>query len=165
MKSSNAATVIRANYLLKAKVGSGTIDPIMIKRCQEIIDGNTFDFSPIAQELLINLADTIRKTKSLEISEKEAVHRMILSVMQLKANASIFHYELVGNLALIMLGFLEGLIKLDDTAIEIVAAHHRTLHTIITKKMKGNGGNHGRMLEKELKNACSRYYKTHETNS
>lgn len=78
-------------------------------------------------------------------------------VMQLKANAAVFHYRLVGNLAQVMLGFLESLTHIDDNALEIVDAHHKTLNAIIAKQMKGDGGQHGQELQQELIRACERY--------
>jgi hypothetical protein len=78
--------------------------------------------------------------------------------MELKANATIFHYSLIGNLASIMLSFLESITKLDEDAISIVQAHHSTLQAIVQNKMKGDGGKNGKTFEKELKQVCARYY-------
>jgi hypothetical protein len=78
--------------------------------------------------------------------------------MELKANAATFRYSLIGNLANIMLSFLESLTVMDKDAIEIVKAHHSTLHMIIVRKMTGDGGEGGKQLQKELQQACDRYY-------
>ena len=45
--------------------------------------------------------------------------------MELGVNAGTFKYELIGNLANIMLTFLEALRVADDNAIEIVNAHEK----------------------------------------
>ena len=82
---------------------------------------------------------------------------MAESVMQLKANAAVFRYTLIGNLANIMLGFLESVRTIDGDVIEIVAAHERTLSVIVIKKIEGDGGTNGKLLEEELQNACKRY--------
>ena len=161
-KQKKKARVIRANYLLKAKVGHGKIPEEKIRECQSVIDNNTIDFSPMAKEFLDALMQTIQQTKAKQITEQEAVKRMTDAVMQLKANASMFHYALVGNLAKVMLGFLETLHRIDSDAIEIVDAHRITLTAIIDKKMQGNGGKYGKQLESELVKACERYYKNRQ---
>ena len=61
------------------------------------------------------------------------------------------------GLAQIMLGFLEAVKTIDRDVIEIVAAHHRTLATILERRMTGSGGPYGQLLEQELKDACVRY--------
>ncbi len=66
----------------------------------------------------------------------------------------------VGNLAQVMLGFLESLSHIDDNALEIVEAHHKTLNAIIAKQMKGDGGKYGQELQEELTHACERYKRT-----
>ncbi|MCB1680389.1 MAG: hypothetical protein H6858_05655 [Rhodospirillales bacterium] len=154
---SRKVRIIRANYLLRSKIGTGNISPETIQECQKVIEENEIDFSPLAREFLDDLAETIRKTRSREISESEAVARMAECVMQLKANAAIFHYKLVGNLAQVMLGFLESLNHIDANAVEIVEAHHKTLSAIVEKQMRGDGGKYGRQLEEELTHACERY--------
>jgi hypothetical protein len=76
----------------------------------------------------------------------------------LKANATTFKYTLIGNLANIMLSFLETIVVMDKDAIEIVGAHHNTLHMIIVRKLRGDGGEAGRQITLELQQACDRYY-------
>ncbi|MBK6895785.1 MAG: hypothetical protein IPH06_04260 [Alphaproteobacteria bacterium] len=153
----NNVRIIRATNLLRSKIGTGKISPEVIQECQKVIEENDIDFSPLAREFLDSLAQTIRRTRSREISEQQAVERMAGCVMQLKANAAVFHYRLVGNLAQVMLGFLESLTHIDDNALEIVDAHHKTLNAIIAKQMKGDGGQHGQELQQELIRACERY--------
>ena len=70
----------------------------------------------------------------------------------------MFHFELCGSLAKLMLHFLEGVEALDDEAIEIISAHHKTQHLIINKDLKGHGGEIGKKFEDELKKASKRYF-------
>ena len=62
------------------------------------------------------------------------------------------------SLAAIMLGFLESIKIMDSDAIEIVKAHHASLHMIVVRKITGDGGAAGESLIKELKLACERYH-------
>lgn len=160
VEDTKKAKTYKASTLLKQKVGSGPIDPKIVERAQKQIDHNEVDFTPLGMEFLEKLK------KNLERVEKEgdkidvAEQKQLLTqpVMELKANATIFHYSLIGNLANIMLSFLESIEKVDKDAFSIVQAHHTTLHAIVAKKMKGDGGAHGKVFMQELKQACARYY-------
>lgn len=155
--------VIKADCLLKDKVGSGNIDEKTIQKCNHIVANNGFDFAPHAKSVLDRLYTTIEKAKAQHISIDEANEQMTECIMQLKANAPMFGYDLVGQLAGIMLNFLESLKTLDKEAIDIVSAHHKTLSIIINKNMKGDGGEIGKKFQQELQKACARYYKRNTT--
>ncbi len=157
--SSKAVKIIKPSYLLRAKIGGGALPQKLLERCMRIFEFNTVDFSPMALEQLAQLEGVIEEAKSKKLNRDEAASKMTDIVMQLKGNASMFNYHLVGRLAAIMLGFLESMKEIDDPAIEIVSAHHKTLKAIILKKMRGDGGAIGKKLEDELNNACQRYFK------
>ena len=82
---------------------------------------------------------------------------MVDPVMQIKANARVLKYTLVGNLADTMLTFLERLNLADQYAFEIIQAHQKTLTHLVNCEMKGSGGDTGTSLEKEPQSACNRY--------
>ena len=158
IKIEKRAKIIRPNYLLKAKVGHLTPNKETITKCQNVIDKNDVDFTPYAKDMLQKLEKTIEKAKSGELTKDQSKAQMAEHVMQLKANAPMFGYELVGNLANIMLNFLEQIKWLDQHVIEIVTAHHKTLSLIFIKNMRGDCGEIGKRFEKELKDACARYF-------
>lgn len=157
-KSDPDVKVIKANRILQAKIGVGPLDEQAVRRSQGVIDSNEVDFAPLATEYLDRLGTAIAQAQAGSITLDQAVHAMTEPVMQLKANASTFRYKLVSNLANIMLSFLEGLKVMDEDAISIVAAHHKTLSAIVAKRMQGDGGLYGSQLEDELKNVCKRYF-------
>jgi len=144
--------------MLQQKVGAGPLDEAKVKESQKAIDENDVDFTPLGMQYLNQLKTAIDKSKDASIEMRERKQMLTQPVMELKANATIFHYTLIGNLANIMLSFLEAIDELDDDAISIVAAHHTTLNAIVLKKMSGDGGEHGSILINELKDACARYY-------
>tara|TARA_B100002003_G_C13859248_1_gene420785 strand:- start:92 stop:598 length:507 start_codon:yes stop_codon:yes gene_type:complete len=150
--------VIKANYMLQAKIGAGPLDVKKVEAAQKIIKENNVDFSPMAKQYLEDLQEVINKASDGSSDLQAMVQEMTQPVMELKANAAVFGYDLVGNLASVMLSFLEAVKSLDKTVIEIVQAHHKTLSAIIANKMKGDGGPHGKQLEQELKDACLRYF-------
>lgn len=151
--------VIKANKILQAKVGTGPLDQATVERCQRVMDNNDVDFAPLAKEYLDELDRAIAKaTSGGSESRDELVAAMTAPVMQLKANAATFRYDLIGSLANVMLSFLEAVSELDKDVITIVAAHHQTLNAIVANKMEGDGGVHGQQMEQELKGACQRYF-------
>ena len=156
--------IIKANRLLQAKVGTGKINPELIRRAQVAMNENDIDFTPLAQEFLQELAEGLHKAK---VEDRQSVHKDAItnSIMQLKANASTFHYNLVGNLADTMLNFIERVEELDPDVVTIADAHYKTLNVLITKKMKGDGGVYGKELQQELANACQRYFTKHDKKS
>ena len=154
------ARVIKASRSLQQKAGSGDIPPGVIARAEKVVEENAEDFAPLAKQFLERLSSGIEKAYA-ECEKTENQRKLVLGltkpVMDLKANARMFKYELITNLANIMLDFLESLEKLDKTAIDIVAAHAKTLNLIITKRMSGSGGEIGKVLEKEWRGAVQRY--------
>ncbi len=145
--------------MLQQKIGSGPLEEASVKRMQEAIDNNDVDFTPLGEQFLGQLEKAINEAQAAEGNDISAYREMLTGpVMQLKANAAIFHYHLVGNLANVILSFMEALSELDKDSIEILRAHHTTLNAIIKKKMKGDGGEVGAQMVKELKDACARYY-------
>lgn len=155
--------VIKANFVLQSKVGVGAIDPLAIMECQRVIDENKIDFIPLAKMFLDELEDALEKSAAEEETTKRSIERLINPVMQIKANARIFGYSLVGDLAGIMLNFLETLNVIDQDAVKIVQAHHKTLNLLVTRGMSGDCGDIGNSFRSELDSACGRYSqaKTH----
>ncbi|NCO03834.1 MAG: hypothetical protein GW903_06555 [Alphaproteobacteria bacterium] len=146
--------------MLQNKVGKGPLDQKIVEKAQNAIDNNEVDFTPLGLQFLEKLSENLNKVeKELGSTNLEEQKQLITRpVMELKANATIFHYSLIGNLANIMLSFLESINEIDKDALSIVRAHHTTLNAIILKKMKGDGGQNGEIFMSELKQACARYY-------
>lgn len=144
--------------MLQAKIGPGPLDMEAVKECQKIIDDNDVDFGPLAKEHLASLSRGVEKAFKGEGDEKTLIAGIVNPVMQIKANAGMFKYDLLGRMSNIMLNFLETIEKLDKDVLDIVKAHHSTLTLIINNEMKGDGGTVGAQLEKELKEACKRYF-------
>ena len=150
--------VHKADKQLQTRIGTGPLDEKVVEKCQEVMDNNDVDFAPLAMEYLDKLQAAIKDAETKDVPMSESIQNMTTPVMQLKANAATFHYNLIGNLANIMLSFLEAVQELDEDAISIVAAHHQTLKAIVLKKIDGDGGALGKQMEDELKSACKRYF-------
>ncbi|MBI2234643.1 MAG: hypothetical protein HYU57_06620 [Micavibrio aeruginosavorus] len=152
------ARIIKASPLLQAKVGSGTITDDVVEKMQQVMDETQIDFAPMAQKFLDQLEDALKKAQAGNGDAALQIARMVEPVMQIKGNAGMFGYELVGSLAGTVLNFLESIKAVDKSVLEIVEAHHKTLSLIVKSKMTGSGGAHGAQLQNELQDACKRYY-------
>lgn len=155
--------IIKASTMLQQKAGTGDVDVKKVEKAEHSIQSNNEDFLPIASEFLDRLELGVARARQETAPMAERIDGMTKPVMELKANARMFKYDLVTSLANIMLGFLENIKDLDRDAIEIVAAHHTTLKAIIIKKMKGDGGANGSLLKAELEDACQRYFRKRKT--
>jgi hypothetical protein len=153
--------IYKANPILKQKIGSGPIDKKLIERAQKVIEENDVDFSPLGLQFLNELEEALVNVESHLSKDKFESQKQSLTkpVMELKANAKMFRYGLVGELASIMLNFLESITSLDKDALSIIRGHHDTLRGIINNNLSGDGGQKGQVMIAELKNACARYYK------
>lgn len=156
--TNDKSKVIKANYRLQHKVGGGPLDPRAVLKSQQAIDNNTVDFAPIGLAILTKMKDAADLGKNPASSAKDVKSAVTTAVMELKAHAALFHYSLIGDLANVMLNFLEAIQEIDNDVLDIIAAHHDTLRMIIVRQIRGGGGDAGRTLVTELQQACDRYY-------
>jgi hypothetical protein len=150
--------VIKASRALQRRVGTGPVDSMTLQRAHDVMTTSTTDFAVVGRGFLDHLELALMRCQSENMDHAEQIQGLTRPVMDLKANAGMFRYTLVTMLANIMLGFLEAITVLDKDAVEIVAAHHRTLRMIIDKRMSGDGGASGPILIRELQDACNRYF-------
>ena len=151
--------VLKASRILQAKVGSGPLDEEVVAKCQVVMDETKVDFMPLALEYLDTLEKKVEEARKSKDTTEETIQSLINPIMQIKANAAMFNYPLIGNMANIILNFLEALPGCDKDVLDIVNASRKTLKLIVANQMKGLGGEYGTELEKELKDACKRYFR------
>ena len=158
--SNQDAKIHKASKSLQNKVGTGSVSEETMEKVNKSFEEKSVDFEPMAQEFLDQLNDAVEKAKDNHEEDMSVIYGRIASpVMQLKANASMFGYSLIGDLANIMLSFLESLSEIDEPIIQIIEANQKTWKLIITKQMKGDGGQYGEALRSELRGVCERYLK------
>ena len=103
----------------------------------------------MAEEYLARLEAALAQIPENPAHVKKEIQPVIVEIMQIKANAAMFNYSLVGTLASIVLNFLENLQTWDKDAFTIVDAHVKTLRIIVRSSMKGDGGAYGVQLTTE----------------
>lgn len=145
---------------LKAKVGTGGIDEKLLDKAQNYIQNVDVDFKPTAEQLLANVQRALKNFESAKTAEeqKKAKNEVASTIMQLKANGTMFGYQLISEIAALGLHFIDGLDVINKDAFQVIDVHCKTLHIIISNKLKGDGGKEGYALVKELERACQRYF-------
>lgn len=150
--------IYKASKELQMKAGTGQVDAETISKAEKAIEETSIDFAPMAKRHLDDLQQALDKTKKGEL-DKDTLHEMVTRpVMSLKSEGAMFSYNLVGDLANIMLSFLESVNEVDKTVLQILQAHHTTLNAVVNNKMKGDGGPTGNSLKTELRQAIQRYH-------
>lgn len=140
-------------------MGSGGFDPAAVERAENFIDDNRYDFTPYAQQCLDRLQKAINVAKKAQMADKPVINTITGPIMELKATGGMFSYELVTEIAGIILNFLENIDELNDDSFNILAVHQQAVEVIIGNKLTGPGGREGRALAQELHDACQRYKK------
>ncbi len=149
--------VYKASRSLQAKTGAGAVVQDVVEKVQKSMDSNNTDFQPVAQQFLDQLSIEIAQAASGGGDMEKLRANVTRTVMQLKANGAMFGYALVGDLANIVMSFLESVTALDKDIMAILDANHKTLSAIVRTRMKGDGGAQGAALKAELEGVCSRY--------
>lgn len=146
---------------LKQKVGVGGIDENLLEKCQNYISNNPIDFAPIANEMIDKLETAIAEGRKGKKDEQEMLEAMINPMMQLKGNGGMFQYRLISDIADIGLQFLETVGTVNKDVLDVISAHVQTIKIITKSRLKGDGGNEGYALVKELHKASNRYFSKH----
>lgn len=160
MSDEKQTMIMKASRLLQAKAGRGEVNEDKIKQSQDVIDQAKLnvDFIPLANGYLDDLEKAVAAARNGG-DDEELLQGLIEPIMQLKGNATMFNYDLVGNLTSTMLNFLEAQENINNDIIDIADAHHRTIKRIVDDQIHGDGEDMGRELEQELRDACRRYIK------
>jgi len=151
--------IIKADKYLQQKVGRGQINPNLITRSETVIEETTVNFAPIAQGFLTEFKKAINAAEKSETPCEKIKEDITFSIMQLKANASTFKHDLIGELSNTTLKFLESTTEIDKLILEILNAQHSTLSHLAKIDTKSDSGKIGEALKTELEEAYKRYNK------
>lgn len=154
-------TFIEPSLTLKQKVGSGGLPAHLILKGQTYLESNPVDFTPFAKEYINGLKVLSKRLESIKDGEA-IIGEITKIVMQIKANGSMFHYQLLSMTSDVFLRFIEKIRAADQDFIDILGVYINILTIVIEKRLTGNGGKEGYALTEELHHACGRYYKKHD---
>ena len=166
-KPKRDSTFITPPNILKAKVGTGGLSEQVIVRAQQLLEDHAEDFGPLAEMYLSRMKEGIDKAKRANKKDEseEAIEKILLPCVQLKANGAMFHYPLITRIADRFVQFMEVVERLDPETLSIAEAFHATIKIVVSGKIKGDGGAQGEALVDELNNACMRYFEKHKNDT
>jgi hypothetical protein len=153
---------IKPPNILKQKVGGGGLPVETIEKGEKVISNNNVDFIFFADKYLGEMNNILGDLERKKLKSKDAGKKLAEPVMELKANGGMFGYELITRISDIVLLLLDNITELNDDALKIIKAHQNSVHIIVGGRLRGTGGREGRMLERELTDACRRYYKKYK---
>lgn len=158
--SSSKPRFIKPPNKLKAKVGTGGIDEKLLDKAQNYIQSVDIDFKPTAEQLLANVQAAMKNFEKAQTPEeqKKVKNDIAGAIMQLKANGGMFGYQLMSEISALGLYFIDHIDTINKEAFQVIDVHCKTLHIIIANQLKGDGGQEGYALVKELEKACKRYF-------
>ncbi len=156
--SSKKAKILEPSRVLQSKVGTGKVEQQVVNRLQKRMEETKTDFEPMALEFLRELESAIENAeRKLDNPKVEHYQKIANPVMQIKANASMFGYALIGELATMVLNLIENAPEFDKNTIELAYALKQALNLILVKRLKGDGGQIGASLKEEMENAAQRF--------
>lgn len=143
---------------LQTKVGIGAISDEAISRAQKAMDENKIDFYPIASGFLGDFHTAIESIKTEAAPTRRSVEELISPIMQIKANALVFRYGKLGEIAGMGLNFLDNLNEVDQYAVMIAEAFYKPMkHMIIKRDDEDEINMYHHTVKSELEEACKRY--------
>ena len=155
--SNSKVRKITASKELQNKVGTGTIDTTKVEEAQKVIAENKVDFAPLAKPHLDALRGAIEDAQKDHSDSAAVLESFSVPIMNLKANAGTFNYQLVSKLTDSVLLFLEGVEKIDKKIIQIIDLLYKTVLLVLAHEMKGEGGKEGEALIKAFQEVCRKY--------
>jgi hypothetical protein len=158
-KKLRKAKIFMPPHPIKEKAGAGGLDPAVIVKAERIIQDNTTDFRPIAEELLEKLEGAANRARN-NPAQGGTIEAMLAPAAQFKAQGAVFHFPLVSDLSDILINFLETVkTPVPADALDIVDAHRMAISVVIGSNMTDRFHPHGGELKRQLTEACGRYYK------
>jgi len=156
--------IIEVPNQLKEKAGEGKNPSMLaIKEAEMFIKNNDIDFKPMARRHLKLIdADFAKLKESTNEEEKKELYASIIdNIMQIKAHGGMFHYQIMSDIANVVLNFLDTTDVMNEDMFQIIEAHNNSIRIIIKRNIKGDGGVPGKEIIDELTKATKRYHKKH----
>ena len=154
--SAEKARIIEASKELQNKVGTGSISEKVVEKAQKVITENKVDFAPIAKPHMDELRSLIAEANASKIAadDKGVIEKMMVPIMNIKANAGTFNYPVISGLTGIVLTFMEDVKVYDRKIVQVADILHKTILLALARKMSGDAGRDGKALQTAFQELC-----------
>ncbi len=149
--------LVKPENTLKKKAGNGGFDERVLLKAQDMIETNTIEFVPVANDLVAQLGNLITGLKATTVISRQQMDEIMYPLMQLKSQGSLFHYNPITNMSHTILDFVENVPAFDEDIVKILEAYKKSINAILKLKIKDEKNKIARDLQKELIDVCERY--------
>ena len=147
----NQVEYINPPNLLKFKVsGGGPLDSATLAKADAAITALGEDFPTRAKSDLERVLDSLERARTDVDGRKEHVAEIHAIVHELRGLGGTFGYVLVSRIGNSLCRLIEVIDAVDDMSLKVLQAHVDALRAVITTRMKGDGGDLGREIAREL---------------
>ncbi|SDE12272.1 response regulator [Rhodospira trueperi] len=147
---------------LKDKLGRGSqavfdLPLEMLERAEAELDRVALDFHDWARDYLNRLGRMLAEAEA-NADARRRIYRDINGLAhELRGQGGLFGYPLMTTLALSLFEATEPGCPEDDDSVAIIRAHIDTMRIVVRDKVKGDGGEVGRLLLEALRDAIAKH--------
>jgi chemotaxis protein histidine kinase CheA len=148
-KPSGGAQIIRPPQTLQAKVekgGPGAVDLNALAKAEEVIANLADDYLDWVREDFVRLEEAFARMKAGEGSDKENLEALFQISHDMKGQGGSFGYDLMTAIGDHLCRLLETLDKAGPREQTMIRVHIDAMRVVITKQLKGGGGDEGKKL-------------------
>jgi CheY-like chemotaxis protein len=160
------AIYFRANNRLREKLGPGArepvhFDPLIIDAAQARIQRLVGDYADWVKRYVLSMANSL---SALEIGgwpeDGNAKHIANINRIahELRGQSGTFDYQLITSFAKsLYLATMDSEMKITEDRVKLVGAHIDAIRNVFRNRITGDGGQVGKALLREIKNATQKY--------
>ncbi len=143
------AQVIKPPQTLQGKVdkgGPGAVDLDALAKAEDVIANLADDYLNWVQEDLVKMEAAFSKMEKGEGDAKELLDNIFQVAHDMKGQGGSFGYDLMTAIGDQLCRLVEKMDKVGPREIGMIRVHIDAMKVIITKELKGDGGDEGRKL-------------------
>lgn len=148
-KPAAGSQIIRPPQTLQAKVergGPGAVDLDALAKAEEVIASLADDYMDWVREDFVRLEAAFEVLKAGEGDEKENLDAVFQIGHDMKGQGGSFGYDLMTAIGDHLCRLIETLDKVGPRELVMIRVHIDAMRVVITKELKGDGGDEGRQL-------------------
>lgn len=148
-KPAAASQIIRPPQTLQSKVdkgGPGAVDLDALARAEEVIASLSGDYMNWVREDLVRLQAAYDKLKAGGGDWKADLDAVFQIAHDMKGQGGSFGYDLMTAIGDHLCRLAEKFEKIGPRELEMIRVHIDAMRVVVTKELKGDGGNEGRQL-------------------
>lgn len=157
-ESGKKSSIVTPPNLIKHKVqGRGGPSQEMLAKAESAISEMSDDYPNWAIEDVNQLGKLVEQTELGVGNGKQIMGEAFKLAHDMRGQGGSFGYPLMTRIAGSFCRFVENLEEIDQGAVDICAAHVKSMRAVLQNKVKGNGGPIGAQIGDGLEAAVKKY--------